>query len=689
MPIPLRQRLLSALAAAALCTAATAQNVGINVTGAAPNAAAVLDIDAATSVSTVVSRGLLIPRMTGAQRAAIPVTAADDALLVYQTDLGGTQDTTNARGLWYYDAPATTWRHLSAVRSGWRLRGNSVAITGAEFLGTLLTAVLPGNKNLVFRSVPPPANPAMQMGYAVTNYQQGFVGLGTAAPATERLEVEGAIHFAANSTNTNPASPKEGTIRYGTLTGAAPSTTDHKWHWGSLDTTANIYWGRLENAKNFITPPKPYAKDTLKCLGATGNTTVGQLSPTPVTQTASSPCNYYSPFATNSLPTSDQPEFRVQYLYLNQDLVDAGICFPATITAFAFFCLDQETITNTNPPFSNPATSIQGEIRGGAATGSLMGPAAYFGDNNTSSWMDASIRVSAAKATFNNLTPGPGWVNFLLTTPISLVAGDNLILDIIWVRSPGLGAGPRVELMTTTNNTVKWVSRTGISGSVPDARLLADNPTYGYVPTSGNIDGHKRRPVTRFTGTIKSPGIVAASANYLQYDGGVMIGSPAWANAATTYSGPGTVKAEKGVYDGSLLLSDHVFDRYFDGAPAPQDAQASQGYAYVGLPQLREALARDRHLPNMPSRQEWEAAGGASLGRIATGLWESLEDQSLYITQLEQDLSALEELSFGNSLQPAEAEKLIAGISASKRLSEAQKLHLVEAIHAKTQPQAK
>lgn len=687
MPIPLRQRLLSALAAAALCTAATAQNVGINVTGATPNAAAVLDIDAATSVSTVVSRGLLIPRMTGAQRAAIPVTAADDALLVYQTDLGGTQDTTNARGLWYYDAPATTWRHLSAVRTSWRLRGNSVATNGAEFFGTLPT--LPGNKNLVFRSVPPPANPAMQMGYAVTNYQQGFVGLGTAAPATERLEVEGAIHFATNSINTIPASPKEGTIRYGTLTGAAPSTTDHKWHWGSLDTTGNIYWGRLENAENFITPPKPYAKDTLKCLGATGNTTVGQLSSPPVTNTASAPCNYYSPFATNSLPTSDQPEFRVQYLYHYQDLVDAGICFPATITAFAFFCLDQETLTNSNPPFTNPATSIQGEIRGGAATGSLTGPGAYFGDNNTSSWMDNNIRVSPAIATFNNLVPGPGWVNFPLTTPINLVAGNNLILDIIWVRSQGLGAGPRVELMTTTNNTVKWVSRTGISGSMADARLLADNPTYGYVPTSGNIDGHKRRPVTRFTGTIKSPGIVAASANYLQYDGGVMIGSPAWANAATTYSGPGTVKAEKGVYDGSLLLSDHVFDRYFDGAPAPQDAQASQGYAYVGLPQLREALARDRHLPNMPSRQEWEAAGGASLGRIATGLWESLEDQSLYITQLEQDLSALEELCFGNSLQPAEAEKLIAGISASKRLSEAQKLHLVEAIHAKTQPQAK
>jgi len=688
MPIPLRQRLLSALAAAALCTAATAQNVGINVTGAAPNAAAVLDIDAATSVSTVVSRGLLIPRMTGAQRAAIPVTAADDALLVYQTDLGGTQDTTSARGLWYYDAPATTWRHLSAVRSGWRLRGNSVATTGAEFLGTLLTAVLPGNKNLVFRSVPPPANPAMQMGYAVTNYQQGFVGLGTAAPATERLEVEGAIHFATNSANTDPASPKEGTIRYGTLTGAAPSTTDQKWHWGSLDTTANIYWGRLENAENFITPPKPYAKDTLKCLGATGNTTVGQLSSPPVTNTASAPCNYYSPFATNSDPLQ-QPIFRVQYLYRNQELVDAGICFPATITAIAFFCLDQETMTGS--PTTSGATSIECNVRGGAASGFLTGPGAYFGLNNTAPYMDNNIRVQApVRGNFPLLTPGPGWVNFALTTPITLVAGDNLIIDIDWLRTKGVGVGPRVELMNPGYACTKWVSRaTGILNMV-DADGLQDNPlSSGATVNPIATNPHNQRPVTRFTGTIKSPGIVAASANYLQYDGGVMIGSPAWANAATTYSGPGTVKAEKGVYDGSLLLSDHVFDRYFDGAPAPQDAQASQGYAYVGLPQLREALARDRHLPNMPSRQEWEAAGGASLGRIATGLWESLEDQSLYITQLEQDLSALEELCFGNSLQPAEAEKLIAGISASKRLSEGQKLHLVEAIHAKTQPQAK
>lgn len=677
------------MAAFVLCTAATAQNVGINISGAAPNTNAMLDIDA-TGLTNM--RGLLIPRMTEAQRTAIPVTAADDALIVYQTDIGTAQDTTSARGLWYYDAPATSWRHLSAVRSGWRLRGNNVASAVTEYFGTL-SNLYPGNKNLVFRSVPPPANPAMQMGYAVMNYQQGFVGLGTPAPATERLEVQGAIHFATNSPNTDPALPREGTLRYGTLTGAAPSTTDHKWHWGTLDTAGaspNIYWGRLENAENFITPPKPYAKDTLRCLGDTSNTYVGQLSPTPVTNTTSTPCNYYSPFATNSDP-SQQPIFRVQYLYRYQELVDAGICFPATITDFAFFCLDQETLTNPNPPYTSPATSLQGNVRGGAASGGLTGPGAYFGLFNTPPYMDNNIRVQApVRASFSLLTPGPGWVNFHLAVPITLAAGNNLIIDIDWLRSKGTGMGPRVELMDAGFKCTKWVSRaTGVL-SLTDAEALQDNPLSGGATVDPTADNpHNWRPVTRFRGTAKTPGIVAATANYLQYDGGVMIGSPAWANAATTYSGPGTVKAEKGVYDGNLMLSDHVFDRYFDGAPAPQDAQAAQGYAYVGLPQLRDQLARDRHLPNMPSRQEWEAAGGASLGRIATGLWESVEDQALYITQLEQDLSALEELSFGKALLPVEAEKLIAGVRSSKRLTEAQKMHLVEAINQKTQPQAK
>jgi hypothetical protein len=68
---PLRLRiLLSTAALAALAVVEAQQNVGINVTGAAPNASALLDLD--VSGITGQKRGLLIPRMLRADRLAIP-----------------------------------------------------------------------------------------------------------------------------------------------------------------------------------------------------------------------------------------------------------------------------------------------------------------------------------------------------------------------------------------------------------------------------------------------------------------------------------------------------------------------------------------------------------------------------------------------------------------------------------------
>lgn len=91
-----------------------AQNVGINATGAAPDASAMLDV-----VST--TRGALIPRMTTAQRTAIAAPAT--GLFVYDTTLNA---------FLYWDG--TAWR-LMAYSGGWLLAGNT--LTGSEFLGSL------------------------------------------------------------------------------------------------------------------------------------------------------------------------------------------------------------------------------------------------------------------------------------------------------------------------------------------------------------------------------------------------------------------------------------------------------------------------------------------------------------------------------------------------------------------------
>jgi hypothetical protein len=84
----------------------------------------------------------------------------------------------------------------------------------------------------------------------------------------------------------------------------------------------------------------------------------------------------------------------------------------------------------------------------------------------------------------------------------------------------------------------------------------------------------------------------------------------------------------------------------------------------------------------MPSRTEWEEAGGMSLGRLQTGLWRTVESQALYITQLEQDLSVLEDLAFGSDLSPERIHALLNDVMRSPRLTEAQKLHLTATLRS-------
>ncbi len=104
---------------------AAAQNIGINSTGVTPNASAVLDIVSSTS-------GLLIPRMTAAQKTALnPLPAVAQGLFIYQTD--------GVEGFYYNTSTSTTpaWNYIATGgTSGWDLTGNSGTVDGTNFIGT-------------------------------------------------------------------------------------------------------------------------------------------------------------------------------------------------------------------------------------------------------------------------------------------------------------------------------------------------------------------------------------------------------------------------------------------------------------------------------------------------------------------------------------------------------------------------
>jgi hypothetical protein len=114
-----------------------AQNVGINATGAPPNASAGLDID-------FTNKGLLIPRValtSATDVATIPSPVA--SLLVYNNGSGGL----TPAGYYYWDG--SKWVRLLVTGTpsdAWLTLGNAGTTPGTHFIGTT------DNTSLVFRT---------------------------------------------------------------------------------------------------------------------------------------------------------------------------------------------------------------------------------------------------------------------------------------------------------------------------------------------------------------------------------------------------------------------------------------------------------------------------------------------------------------------------------------------------------
>lgn len=118
-----------------LAQVAHTQNIAINAAGTAPNASAMLDVASTNS-------GLLVPRMTIAQRNAIANPAT--SLLIFQT---------NTNPGYYYNAgtpAAPNWVRLFEGE-GWSLTGNAGTVPNNNFVGTTDDNVLRFRTNNIQR----------------------------------------------------------------------------------------------------------------------------------------------------------------------------------------------------------------------------------------------------------------------------------------------------------------------------------------------------------------------------------------------------------------------------------------------------------------------------------------------------------------------------------------------------------
>ena len=98
-----------------------AQGIAINDSGAPPNPFALLDVQGSTA-----DKGVLLPRMSSAQRTAIAgLAAAEEGLTVYDT---------TTKGYWYWDG--AQWVQMAGGGAGWSLTGNAGTDPAVNFVGT-------------------------------------------------------------------------------------------------------------------------------------------------------------------------------------------------------------------------------------------------------------------------------------------------------------------------------------------------------------------------------------------------------------------------------------------------------------------------------------------------------------------------------------------------------------------------
>jgi hypothetical protein len=167
--------------------------------------------------------------------------------------------------------------------------------------------------------------------------------------------------------------------------------------------------------------------------------------------------------------------------------------------------------------------------------------------------------------------------------------------------------------------------------------------TFQFIGTHAPI---QKRPLLRLY--AQSGGIVNTQVlgDYLVARQGVMIGANAWSTGGVfpnqNFRGPGTISAQKAVFANGVMLSDHVFDRYFDGAVRPEDAAVGKGYDHLPIRAMANYVEKQRHLPTMEGRDAWNSTGAFSLDNVSNQLWVTVEAQALYIQELNARTQALQ-----------------------------------------------
>ncbi len=693
-------RSLAALSVVITGTAMFAQNtgnIGVNNDGRSPDPSAILDVSSNyLPLATAQQKGMLIPRMTRAQRDAIAATtAAQQGMIIYQTD--------NTPGFYYMEY-TNAWVRVANGGNGWELLGNNVASPANDFFGTR------DNTDLVFRS-----NGTERM--RLTGAPAGrYLGVGTTTPA-EQVTVNNALRIFVPSPGPYSATTTvPGVIQYrpDTLfaTFVPPANPVQNidaimWngHWGqtSAVSVSNIALAdantgglrKLENeyeerfAKPYQQQGSPICAPAQTAEIPQGAATVSSGAPNPLLVT---------PFPFDVATR----RYRYQYLYRANELnvetaqlngspnQTGGLCAGSALNQIGFWV--NQAIAANNPQrvmqyvvtVKHVALGIN-DLTGGFDNGT--DPAAGCGFNNAATLPTAGVA---------------GWRTFALTTPFVWDGVRNVVVEIacytangggglvaggIPVRATNTGANLTYGVYAAPIYAAACTPAAGI-GNCNSANLATNLPSAG-CGTSGVSTW---RPVVQFGGSVANASPMTSGINsYIYYVGGLVVesttaGAP-WGRQVTpyyTFKGPGTISAENGVYDNSSELNDHVFDRAFDGAVAPTDASKFGAQRNYSIDEMAAFTRMNRHLPTIKGRDSWQQEGGFSLGDLTNQLWTTAETQALYVAELNDRLNVIELLSNDRPISPEELALARTLLPAMPDYTDAEKAALLQSLGERT-----
>jgi hypothetical protein len=428
------------------CNYGSAQNVGVNSTGATPNASAKLDLNTGNTFTSPNGKGLLVPNvaLTGTGD-AVTVNTPATSLFVYNTATAGASPNNVVPGFYYWNG--VKWVAFEGPGSNnWALLGNAGTTVGTNFLGTT------DNQDLEFK-----VNNNRSGLIDIANYQT-FYGYEAGLNTTAAGQLNSFFGYQAGSTNTSGISNTgigynaintNTTGNYNTAMGVQTLATTT----GNNNSALGVNSGYSISSGSNNTALGYYAMNNFPAAAITGsnNTAVGNNAGTNMTSGSYNTLLGYNSFISTGTYTNTTGVGSYSYPGASDVLVLGSIAGKNGAANSAHVGIGTNTPTDAlvvNVPAGSAINCITADVSAGNGTGNALqaistGKVSYstiFGLNtpNTNGTgfditlsnhtVGASINLSAANCNYSFAMSGEVTVDW--AEPSAGVIGLNSALGV-------------------------------------------------------------------------------------------------------------------------------------------------------------------------------------------------------------------------------------------------------------------